>query len=584
MLKVWDGTTWKRKDNISLYVYDGTEWTQDYALRVRAGSSWLPASVSYLDTSATLIYTVEAPTPPAPPVTTAIMPDLNGKTYLQAVAALDAVELAYTTTITTTNTLSLDDYVVNNSQNPAAGSTVSLTATVSFSYYNYTTAQVSVPNLNGYTKTGARALLTQNSLGYLETEVETTNNSLVNLVVNNSQSPAAGTIVPENTDVSYSYYIPSTTTTVPQLNNLTRTQAQALLQAAELSGSESTLETTNASLVGTIVTNSQYPAAGETVGKNTYVSYQYYILDTATVPNVVNLTYTQADAAIYNAGLNPSSTFTYTTNASLYDKVYAQTQTAGSTVVAGTTVNFQYYLAQPMTTVPNLVGLSRTQAQTALANVGLSYAETAGVVGTVDQVYSQSPSSGSSVSPGSTISYTYYTAYVPQWVTKTGTYTLRPQWVGSYNADNTRRTDTTSLYHGYFDATRGRQKSQVGYDFSFFNGKTNWQITSATLNWYQIHTWLSGSGGRVEIGSHSNTSRPSTYSGVIRTAAVGRGVVRNNSYTLNLGSSIIGDLNGSGWGLVFTAEDSTNANYGYIEGTVNSTPYITGSYTYQVYE
>lgn len=584
MLKVWDGTTWRSKDKISLYVYDGSQWTQNYKLYVRSGYSWLPASVSYLDTSVTLTYTVEAPTPPYEPPTTTTMPDLNGKTYLQATAALDTAGLAYTTTITTTNTLSLDDYVVNNSQNPAAGSEVSLTATVSFSYYNYVPAKVTVPNLNNLTKTQARALLSANTLQYLETEVETTNANLVNYVVFNSQNPAAGTQVDENSNVTYSYYIASTTTTVPNLNNLTRAQAQSALITAELSGSESTVETTNTSLVGYIVANSQYPSAGSTVDKNTYVSYQYYILDTSIVPNVVGLSYTAADTAIYNAGLTPSGSYTYTTNSSLYNQVYAQTQTAGSEVTAGTTVNYSYYLQQPNVTVPNLVGLSRTQAQTALANVGLSYAETAGVEGTVDQVYSQSPTSGSSVSPGSTISYTYYTAHVFQWVTKTGTFTLYPAWTASYNGDNTRRSTNSDCYHGQFDTSRGNQKSMVGYDFSFFSGKTSWNITSATLNWYQTHTYNSGSGCTLNIGTHSNSSYPTTWGGVIRTASSSKAVIRGNSYTQSLSANIVADLNGAGYGLVFTAPNTTQANYGYLQGTVSSTPYITGSYTYEVYE
>ena len=101
----------------------------------------------------------------------------------------------------------------------------------------------------------------------------------------------------------------------------------------------------------------------------------------------------------------------------------SQSPSAGSVVDAGTSVSYSYYsyVAPPepqKVTVPNLAGQSRSSAQSMIASAGLVYSgesstssgATSGNNGTVS---SQSPSAGSLVNPGTSVSYSYYSYVAP---------------------------------------------------------------------------------------------------------------------------------------------------------------------------
>ena len=486
-----------------------------------------------------------------------------------------------------TNTQNLDTYVVNNSQSPVAGTVVATNSTVTFKYYNYIPAKTTVPNIVGLTTASADAsIINAELIKGFTSPVETTNTSLIGTV--KSQIPAAGTQVDVGDDVSYEYYVEDTDRTVPQLNNLTRSQAIQALAAVNLFASEDTVETTNAALVGYVVANSQSPTAGSIVQKNSYVSYDYYVLAQVFVPDVTGDTITTARTEISNAGLNISENTTTTTNSALVNQVYSQSPASGTQVTSGSTVTVFYYIAAPQTTVPNIVGLSRTSAQQALTNVGLTYAES--TIETTDAnlyntniVYSQTPTGGSSVNPGSQIAFVYYIQKVLVPVTITETATFPMSWGASFKGDNTKRS-VTDLYHGQFDTVNGNQKSMWSWDWSTLLSK-GVTITAASITWYQVHTYNSGAGCTMRIGSHSNQTEPSTYTGVIRTGNVTQAVTRGNSYTKALSATLIDDLNGTGWGIVFgPGADTTQANYGYVTGSGASRPSITLTYTYVVYQ
>lgn len=584
MLKVWNGSVWKKANGIK--VYTGSAWRKDYKLFTRSGNSWLPAPTSNLDASITMTYSVVAPTIPGGGPT-ATIPNLNGLTETQAIAALEGLGLVDSATEQVTNTQNLDTYVVNNSQNPAAGTVVATGSTVTFKYYNYIPAKTTVPNIIGLTTASADASITNAELikGFTS-PVETTNTSLIGTV--KSQSPASGTQVDVGDDVSYEYYVEDTDRTVPQLNNLTRSQAIQALATVNLFASEDTVETTNPALVGYVVANSQSPSAGSIVTKNSYVSYDYYVLAQVSVPDVTGDTITTARADISNAGLGISENTTTTTNSALVNTVYSQSPAAGTQVTSGSTVTVYYYIAAPQTTVPNIVGLSRTSAQQALTNVGLTYAEstietTNSALYNTNIVYSQTPTSGSSVNPGSQIAFVYYIQKVLVPVTITETATFPMTWGASYTGSNTKRS-VTDLYHGQFDTTNGNQKSMWSWDWSTLLSKGA-TITAASITWYQAHTYNAGAGCTMRIGTHSNQTEPSTYTGAIRVGSVTQAVTRGNSYTKALNSTLIADLNGTGFGIIFgPGGDTTQANYGYVTGSGGSRPSITLTYNYTVYQ
>lgn len=584
MLKVWNGSIWKKADGIK--VYTGVAWHNDYKLRTRSGAAWLPASVSNLDASITMTFSVIAPTIPGGGPT-ATVPNLNGLTLQQAITALENLSLVDSATEQVTNTQNLDNYVVNNSQNPAAGTVVATNSTVTFKYYNYIPAKTTVPNITGLTTASADASITNAELvkGFTST-FETTNTGLIGTV--KEQSPAAGTQVDVGDTVSYVYYIEDLDRTVPQLNNLTRAQAQNALAAQNLFYNEGTQTTTNQALVGTVVPNSQFPSAGSIVQKNSYVSYDYYVIAQVTVPDVTNDLISTARTEIANAGLSISENSTSNSTPANDNKVYYQSPAAGTSVNAGSTVIVYYYLPAPLTTVPNIVGLSRTAAQSALTNVGLTYAES--TIETTDPnlyntniVYSQTPTSGSSVTPGSQIAFTYYIQKVLVPVTITETVTLPMTWGASFTGSGTKR-GVTDLYHGYYDATNGNQKSQWSFDWSGILAKSQWNITSASITWYQSHTYSTATNATMQIGTHTNQYEPSSWTGA-STGLQTKSVMRSNSYTVALNSTIISNLNSTAWGITFgPAANTTQTNYGYVTGSGASRPSITITYTYVVYQ
>jgi hypothetical protein len=312
-------------------------------------------------------------------------------------------------------------------------------------------------------------------------------------------------------------------------------------------------------------------------------------LQNVTVPNVSGQNYQTAETTLHNAGLEVSSiggNIASTEGDEL--KVYSQNYAAGSSIPAGTTVTITYYKEIPQVTVPDITGLSRTSAQQALTNVGLTYAEstietTNSALYSTNIVYSQAVASGTSVNTGVQIPFVYYIQKVLVPVTITETVTFPMTWGASWTGSGTKRS-VTDLYHGQFDTTNGNQKSQWSWDWSTLLSKGA-TITAASITWYQAHTYNAGAGCTMRIGTHSNQNEPATYTGVIRTGNVTQAVTRGNSYTKAIGSTMIADLNGTGWGIVFgPGGDTTQANYGYVTGSGGSRPSITLTYNYTVYQ
>lgn len=583
MLKVWNGSVWKFSNGIK--VYTGSAWTNEYKLFTRSGNSWLPAPTSNLDASITITYAVQAPTIPGGGPT-ATVPNLNGLTETQAIAALEALGLVDASTEQVTPTQNLDTYVVNNSQNPVAGTVVAVGSTVSFKHYNFIPNKTTVPNLDGLSTSSANASIINAKLvvGTVGTD-ETTNTGLIGTVKAGSQFPLPGTQVDENDAVTYTYWIEDTQRIVPFINGSTRSQAQAALTAVNLFYVETAVPTLDPAEVGEVF--DQSPIAATEVQKNSTVSYKYYTLQNVTVPNVFGLTYTAAETAIQNAGLEVSSVAGNTASTESDElKVYSQNYTAGSSIPAGTTVTITYYKEIPQVTVPNIEGLSRTSAQQALTNVGLTYAEstfeiTDANLYTTNIVKSQGVASGTTVNAGVQIPFVYYIQKVLVPVTITETVTLPATWTASFEGDNSRRSTNADMYHGQFDTTRGNQKSMWSWDWGNVLGKT---IKSGSITWYQAHTYNAGSGCTMQIGTHTNSAVPLTWGGAT-TGLQTRAVVRGNSYTQTLNSTIIANLNGTAYGITFgPAGNTTQANYGYVTGSGASRPSITLTLEYTVYQ
>jgi hypothetical protein len=137
-----------------------------------------------------------------------------------------------------------------------------------------------------------------------------------------------------------------------------------------------------------------------------------------TIPNLVGLSYSSAYGTLNSIGLSVTTSTTTST-----DTKYQSYNTNGGYVFSQDPVPGQYYglnsvslsliiYAQQTTTVPNIVGLTVSNAQVALANASLTLG--AGTIVTTtnqsidNQVITQSVPSGTNVVGGSAINYSYY--------------------------------------------------------------------------------------------------------------------------------------------------------------------------------
>ena len=410
MQKVWDGSNWVTQN--ALKVWTGSTWITNLKLKARTSISWLPTSISDVDVSQVVKWSIEAPTPPPPPPpVTHPVPDLDLKTTTELNDILTPLNFGYTIAgYDTTSVLANDDKVVIDSQIPAAGESMAEGLNVSVRLYNFVQPTTTVPNVGGLLKSAAdQAIVAANLVvGTPLDTVETYDTSLVGKVVVGSQFPAAGSIQDTGTSVIYDYYIQKPYVTVPNLVNTDEDNIYSTLNAVNLSvGTRSTEPTANAALDGII--KSTFPVAGTQVETNSSVNYTVYVNTLATVPNIVGLTQAQAETALQNANLYTGTVSNFeTTVVAEEGKVRSQGTAAGSTVPKFSNINFVVNVPNTTTTVPNvvnLVGLSTientilaAELSTSLRNV--TYTRDSNLF---NKCYAQSPTAGQVVPVLSTV-------------------------------------------------------------------------------------------------------------------------------------------------------------------------------------
>ncbi|MBU4240362.1 MAG: PBP1A family penicillin-binding protein [Actinobacteria bacterium] len=123
-----------------------------------------------------------------------------------------------------------------------------------------------------------------------------------------------------------------------------------------------------------------------------------------TIPNVVGMESSAARSKLSQAGYQSSSVSQPSSQPE--GTVISQTPAAGTTLASGGTVTIVVSSGTVKSTVPNVIGLSEAGAKTKLATSGF-VASVSYKSGTpVNVVVSQSPSAGSNLSAGSTVSIT----------------------------------------------------------------------------------------------------------------------------------------------------------------------------------
>ena len=480
---------------------------------------------------------------------------------------------------------------------PVSGTQVQTDSSVNYTVYTNTLA--TVPNIVGLTQAAATLAL-QDAFLYPSTvsSVETTNTSLEGKVA--SQGTAAGQTVAKNSGINFAVYVENTTIPVPSLVGQTFTNASNAINTAELVGNPTTVPTTNTALHLTI--KSQSPAAGTIVNVGSTVNVEVWVpMPTYTVPSIIG--FTPSSGAIdsnFTWGSNQSGSNVFTQTTSDFGKVASQSPAAGTQVQAQA-INYGIYVdGRPV--VPSVVGQTKSSAETTISNLGLNYSttyqnQTYSGQATAGTVYIQSPSGGTRLASGSTVSIVVWNAYVPVPVNYTGTVTVGDNtysggnvaldWTWQAHYKNMQSAGTrvaTSTWQnltgnaGYWSPTNGKEGMMFKLNPSTVDSYIKSNITSN-----QPYT-ITGITLKVQVGALGNagktwnldwlpnltSSAPSTLTdGQITNTQTWSGINNNGLRTIALNSGWRDYIWSYGYPLVISAKtDAANSavTYGQITG------------------
>ncbi len=263
---------------------------------------------------------------------------------------------------------------------------------------------VVVPNFYGHSAGASVALAAQAGVTLTLVEIQTNSHPAWRVF---SQSVAAYVQVPPGTVVIARVARPTqggTTVIVPDLSGRTAAQAMSMLATAGLS----------ANLIDVVAPGkpplkvfAQQPAPGSQVPVGSLVQAKVAKLSFGwkIVPDLFGMTKPQAVAALLAAGLQPDPDDVVAFGKPV-GKVFAQTPPAGVLKPSGSTVAFK--VAKPaLVVVPNLFGMTKPQAQAALATAGLTGNATNQVAPgkPFGKVFDQNPNAGALVGNGTQIQY-----------------------------------------------------------------------------------------------------------------------------------------------------------------------------------
>lgn len=590
----------------------GTDETYDNNLigRVIVGSQY-PSANAVVDTGTEVTYDrwVQKPF--------ATVPNIVGLNDSQVFSTLDAANLNIgTRTVVATSVAANDEKV--KSQYPAEGTQVQQDSNVNYEVWDYSLRVV--PNLNGLTQEQASQTLINAGLyaGNI-TNQETTVVSDEGKVKANSQSHPAGSEANAGTSINFVVWVPNTTSIVPNVVNLVGLSTiQNTITAAELQTNlRNVTYTRDSNLFNKCY--AQSPTSGAVVPVLSTVQVDLYLQEpTYTVPSIIGLTpSTGAINSNFTWGSN-SLSGTGTQDVNSFGKVATQSPIANTSTYAGS-INYGVY-TDSRPTVPNVVGQTEATAKTNINNAGLNWAvtrkaQTFNGQATAGTVNSQSPTSGTRLASGGTVTIEVWDAYVPIEVTRTavvyvgdnafsgwdynGTFT--PYTFGdldwknqasfrnvelSTGTGNTRVTSTwqrMQAWVGRFDATNGKQAYMAQFSKSLVDSRIKASITGnrnysvgtisvvfqvnaqaggASKDWY-FHYWNST--------TFPTTARENQTNWFVDTQLISTNINNGDAITDNLNSTLKSEIwtNPTGLSKPFIIGggygNTSSANYGSID-------------------
>lgn len=328
------------------------------------------------------------------------VPDLAGLGLPEAVAALTDADLRLGEVTYTSQIPAGMKEGQTVAQDPAAGTDVERESAVNVLVAGK--AEIEVPALIGLSVEEATKVL--EDAGFAVKTVEVEDEAEPGTVVD--QSPQTGSMVTPGSEVTIVVSAGKAETLVPKVVGLSQDEATATLTEA---GYQVQAKGTYDEKVAKGIVISQSPDAGSVAEPGTRVDI--YVSQgknpEAAVPDVVGLGEADAAKALEDAGFQavPSATFSDTVPAG---QVISQDPAAGTTAQRGSGVTLivsQGPKPPDTTTVPNVVGMTETEAVKLLQEAGylVASARTYSDVVPLDMVGIQAPMGGTVTEPGITV-------------------------------------------------------------------------------------------------------------------------------------------------------------------------------------
>jgi YD repeat-containing protein len=259
--------------------------------------------------------------------------------------------------------------------------------------------KVGAPNVVGMVQDDARFAITSAQL--VVGPISQSNSTTVPPGHVISQYPLSGTSLAEGAYVNLVISIGPVMVVVPDVTGMTQAGAETAIMTAGLS--VGTITTANSSTVSSGQVISQNPAAGVSTPQGSAVALVISLGPLmVSAPDVTGMTQASAESVITAAGLTVGTVATANSNTVAAGSVISQNPTAATSVAEGTSINLVISSGPAIGTVPNVVGMTRSDAQSALVNASLSVGALTFVNSdavAAGDVISQNPAPGASVVP-----------------------------------------------------------------------------------------------------------------------------------------------------------------------------------------
>jgi len=334
------------------------------------------------------------------------VPDVVGMTKINAKSALSNAGLVVNLILTDYSSTVPAGSVM--AQFPLAGASVAA-GSEAFLTVSLGPEMKTVPDVVGMAQADAENAIISAELSVGTITQEYSDSVSAGYVIN--QSPAAGSSAAKDSAVSLTVSLgpePVTMVTVPNVVGMTKTSAKSAISDASLVTGLIFTDYSSTVPAGSVM--AQYPLGGASVPEGYEVLLTVSLgPEMTTVPIVVGLAQAEAEAAIVAADLTVGTISQAYSSTVAAGNVISQSPATGSSVAEGSTVSLTVSLGPApvtMVTVPNVVGMTKTNAKIAIKAAGLTVGLTLSANSSTvpaGRVMAQFPLAGKSVAQGSAV-------------------------------------------------------------------------------------------------------------------------------------------------------------------------------------